>query len=96
LEENTGGIGKFNGGNGVRREIQFRKPLTVSVLTERRVFEPYGFHGGGNGKRGNNLLVRKNGSKIVNLGGKTSVTVDAEDVLCLLTPGGGGYGQKEN
>lgn len=78
LEENTGGCGKFNGGNGVRREILFRKPLTVSVLTERRVFEPFGLQGGENGKRGRNLLIRKTGNRIINLGGKTSVTVDPE------------------
>lgn len=56
LEPQTGGKGKFNGGDGVRREIIFRKNLTVSVLTERRVFQPYGLAGGQPGSRGQNLL----------------------------------------
>ena len=34
----SGGKGKFNGGDGVIREIEFRKSLTVSILSERRVF----------------------------------------------------------
>jgi 5-oxoprolinase (ATP-hydrolysing) len=45
LEPGTGGVGRFRGGDGVRRELLFRKILTVSVLTERRVFEPYGLCG---------------------------------------------------
>lgn len=32
------------------REILFRRPLTLSVLTERRIFSPYGL-------RGMNLIV---------------------------------------
>ena len=35
----------YCGGEGVVRETLFRKPLTLSVLTERRVFNPYGLNG---------------------------------------------------
>jgi len=45
LNAGTGGKGKFNGGNGVIRELLFRKNLVLSVLTERRVFSPYGLNG---------------------------------------------------
>lgn len=45
LNENTGGDGFFKGGDGVIREILFRRPLTLSVLTERRVYSPYGLNG---------------------------------------------------
>ncbi|CAG7823293.1 unnamed protein product [Allacma fusca] len=92
LEHGTGGRGKYVGGDGVRRELTFRKNITVSVLTERRVFHPYGMHGGSPGSVGKNLLKRKLGNKLLNLGGKTTVNVKPEDMLCLLTPGGGGYG----
>lgn len=40
--DGSGGQGKFNGGEGVERELLFRKSLTLSVLTERRVLRPYG------------------------------------------------------
>ncbi|GAB0094720.1 hypothetical protein DMENIID0001_100450 [Sergentomyia squamirostris] len=63
----------------------------LSVLTERRVLEPYGMAGGENGKRGQNLLVKNNG-RIINLGGKTAVQVEAGDMFSMKTPGGGGYG----
>lgn len=45
LRLNTGGGGKFRGGDGVVREMLFRKKLLLSVLTERRVFHPYGLQG---------------------------------------------------
>ena len=92
LEKGTGGEGKHRGGDGVRRELKFRKNMTVSVLTERRVFHPYGLRGGLPGARGQNLLRRKKGDKVINLGGRTSVNVEPEDELCILSPGGGGFG----
>ena len=45
LNPGTGGVGAFKGGDGVVREFLFRKPLTLSILTERRVFAPYGLQG---------------------------------------------------
>lgn len=63
----------------------------MSVLTERRVLQPYGMAGGQPGKRGLNLLIKTDG-RIINLGGKTAVNVDAGDIFSMQTPGGGGYG----
>lgn len=45
LNRGSGGKGRFNGGDGVIRELLFRKNLILSVLTERRVFSPYGMKG---------------------------------------------------
>jgi len=45
LNEGTGGAGMYSGGDGVVRETMFRRPLTLSVLTERRVYSPYGLKG---------------------------------------------------
>eukprot|EP00124_Ichthyophonus_hoferi_P005134 Ihof_evm4s676 gene=Ihof_evmTU4s676 len=55
LRSGSGGKGAFNGGDGVKREMEFRRPMTVSLLTERRSFQPYGMKGGTNGERGLNL-----------------------------------------
>lgn len=46
LRPESGGNGLFRGGDGIKREVLFRKPLTLSVLTERRVCAPYGLEGG--------------------------------------------------
>ena len=66
-------------------QIEFLRPVTVSVLSERRALPPFGLAGGLDGARGINLLLRENG--IVNLGSKSSITVEAGDRLRLLTPG---------
>jgi len=97
LATGSGGEGKFHGGEGVIREVIFRKNLDLSVLTERRVLTPYGLHGGSHGARGVNTLVTKDG-RTLNLGGKCSVPVQPGDMFRLQTPGGGGYGpvQDEN
>ena len=45
LNSGSGGAGCFQGGDGVFREMCFRKPMTLSVLCERRLTQPYGLKG---------------------------------------------------
>lgn len=59
LRSGSGGIGQHHGGDGVIRDIEFRIPVQVSILSERRVFHPYGLEGGGEASCGKNLWVRK-------------------------------------
>ncbi|XP_071659812.1 5-oxoprolinase [Patagioenas fasciata] len=91
LRGGSGGAGRWPGGDGVTRELLFRRDLVLSVLSERRAVPPYGMAGGLPGARGLNLLLRRDG-RTINLGGKASVDVEPGDVFRLLTPGGGGYG----
>ncbi|XP_063777232.1 5-oxoprolinase isoform X1 [Pseudophryne corroboree] len=91
LRPGSGGDGRYCGGDGVIRELLFRQPIILSVLTERRVFRPYGLNGGSPGAAGLNLLHRGDG-RTINLGGKTSVPLEPGDTFTLHTPGGGGYG----
>lgn len=64
----SGGRGKWRGGEGVVREFRFFRGMRISVLSERRVFEPYGLRGGRAGERGVNLVVK--GGVVRNLGSK--------------------------
>lgn len=59
LRSGSGGLGQHRGGDGVIRDIEFRIPVQVSILSERRVFHPYGLEGGGEASCGKNLWVRK-------------------------------------
>ncbi|KAF7550997.1 hypothetical protein G7Z17_g5332 [Cylindrodendrum hubeiense] len=59
IRPNSGGLGQHRGGDGVIRDIEFRIPLQVSILSERRVYHPYGLEGGEDGECGLNLWVRK-------------------------------------
>lgn len=46
LNPGTGGDGVHRGGNGVVRELVFRRTQVLSVLCERRsAFQPYGLQG---------------------------------------------------
>ncbi|EAR87851.1 hydantoinase/oxoprolinase (macronuclear) [Tetrahymena thermophila SB210] len=92
IRQGSGGQGQYKGGDGVIREFQFLQPLKVSILSERRVFAPFGLNGGENGAKGLNLLVQ--GDLITNLGAKNTVDVQKNDIIIIHTPGGGGYGDK--
>jgi 5-oxoprolinase (ATP-hydrolysing) len=92
LRKHSGGKGKFPGGDGVIREIKFLKPATVSILSERRVYGPYGIKGGEAGAKGLNLLRKANGERSA-LGHREVLKVDKDDSIIIETPGGGGYGQ---
>ncbi|KAL0368668.1 UNVERIFIED_CONTAM: 5-oxoprolinase [Sesamum calycinum] len=91
LREKSGGAGVHRGGDGIVREIEFRRPVVVSILSERRVLAPRGLKGGKDGARGANYLITKDKRKVY-LGGKNTVEVQAGEILQILTPGGGGWG----
>lgn len=94
IRRGSGGTGLHRGGDGIVREIQFlRDGITASLLCERRVLRPPGLAGGGSGALGQNTLRRVSG-KVVNIGGKNRVSVNKNDVITILTPGGGGYGEE--
>lgn len=89
--EGSGGNGKWRGGDGVVREMEFTEPLTVSVLSERRKLAPWGMRGGGQGAKGVNEYFPLNG-EASDIGGKGCLKVAAGDCVRISTPGGGGYG----
>ncbi|KAJ3185459.1 hypothetical protein HDU87_000080 [Geranomyces variabilis] len=92
LRKGSGGVGANRGGDGCVRELEFLTTLEVSMLSERRVFAPYGAEGGGDGARGQNTLIRAKDGRRVNFGGKNATTVQSGDRLRIETPGGGGWG----
>ena len=91
LRRKSGGEGKFRGGDGLVREITFLAPLTAAILSERRVYPPYGMAGGGPGKPGKNIFIKKDGTE-VNMGGKNEMVAEPGDRIRIMTPGGGGFG----
>jgi N-methylhydantoinase B len=90
LRRGTGGVGRHHGGEGVRRDVQFLEPTTVTILSERRRFAPYGLAGGGSGARGENVLERVDGE--LHVSPKATFRTSPGDVLSIRTPGGGGWG----
>jgi N-methylhydantoinase B/oxoprolinase/acetone carboxylase alpha subunit len=93
LRTNSGGAGAAPGGDGIEREIEMLEPVTVSLITERRVSQPWGLAGGAPGAIGENWLLRGGDeARAERLPDKCTVRLDAGDVLRIHTPGGGGWG----
>lgn len=90
IRENSSGIGKYSGGEGIIREIQMLVDTQVTLLTERRRFPPYGCSGGNPGGLGENSVIQSGESKPIP--GKGTISLGAGDRLVIKTPGGGGYG----
>lgn len=91
LRHGSGGRGQHRGGDGVIREIEPLRPLTMSILSERRTLHPYGMAGGEDGACGQNLLIREDGV-VVNMSGRCSAPIYVGERIRIETPGGGGYG----
>ncbi|MEP7009917.1 MAG: hydantoinase B/oxoprolinase family protein [Acidobacteriota bacterium] len=94
IRRGSGGAGRFRGGDGAVREIEFLAPVSLSLLTQHRVEAPYGLEGGEPGERGRQTLIRANGEREV-LPPSAAREVGPGDRLLLETPGGGGFGSVE-
>ncbi|OKL61012.1 hypothetical protein UA08_03117 [Talaromyces atroroseus] len=96
IRKNSGGEGLHRGGDGCIRDIEFRREVDVSVLSERRTIPPYGMCGGDAGQVGENIWVRHDefGSREISLGGKNTCRMKKGDRIIIRSPGGGGYGKK--
>lgn len=93
IRKNSGGKGKWNGGDGVVRKYTFLEPVNLSVLTQRRKEGPFGLNGGAPGKPGSQKVIRKDG-EIVWLDSVQNIDLNAGDQFEINSPGGGGYGQE--
>ena len=92
IRSDSGGKGKYNGGNGVERQFTFLEPVLLSVLTQHRKNRPYGLNGGEPGKGGLQFVIEKNG-KMIKLRSIDMKSIEAGEGLIIKTPGGGGFGK---
>ncbi|HWQ48779.1 MAG TPA: hydantoinase B/oxoprolinase family protein [Methanosarcina sp.] len=95
IREGSGGDGKFRGGNGVVRKIRFLKDMSAAILSSHRKLPPFGLKGGMPGECGKNSIFLRDGS-ILEIGGKAEIELNSGELFVIETPGGGGYGEKEN
>lgn len=95
IRKGSGGAGKFSGGCGVIREIEFHEKMLGSILSSNRIYSPFGMKGGEPGKPGINKIIRKNGNSEI-LKPCEEFTLNKDDRFYIETPGGGGFGKKSN
>ena len=90
LRRNSGGRGKYSGGDGVVREIEVLTDADVTLLAERRTRGPWGLAGGGDGKPGEAYSIRD--GKAEKLSGKFSMRLRKGERIRIESPGAGGWG----
>lgn len=91
IRPESGGNGKWKGGNGIERIIRFLSEVELTLLTQHRKYQPFGLKGGLPGAVGEQYLIRGNKEKI-ELNGIDGVTAYPSDQVVIKTPGGGGFG----
>jgi len=91
IRPNSGGKGRFRGGNGTVRRMRFLEAMTATTLSSHRDTDPYGMNGGLAGARGHNRVMRTDG-RVEELKGNDETQMAIGDVFEIETPGGGGFG----
>ena len=94
LRPDSGGKGKFSGGDGIVREIEVLTDCEVTLLADRRFRGPWGLSGGAEGEPGKTTIIRRDGS-LESIPGKFSTHLRAGERVRIETPGGGGWGSSQ-
>ncbi len=92
IRQNSGGAGKWSGGNGIVRVITFLEPVRLSLLSQHRTKRPYGMAGGEDALPGIQWIIKASGQR-KELAGVEGISLEAGDRIYIATPGGGGYGK---
>jgi N-methylhydantoinase B len=87
----SGGTGANPGGDGIIRVLQALADCEGTILSDRRVGQPYGLSGGESGRVGANAAIGNDGA-VREIAGKAQFTLRAGETLRVQTPGGGGGG----
>lgn len=91
IRRNSGGVGRWSGGHGGVRRVQFLEPMTASILSNGRIYPAFGMAGGQDGAPGINRVLRADGrtEPLAHIG---QAQMEPGDVFEIHTPGGGGFG----
>jgi 5-oxoprolinase (ATP-hydrolysing) len=93
IRHGSGGAGQWHGGNGGVRKVRFLEEMTAAILSNNRVYAPFGMAGGEAGALGRNTVLRADGTS-EELGHIGKTAMQPGDIFVIETPGGGGYGRK--
>ncbi|HFA48034.1 MAG TPA: 5-oxoprolinase [Bacteroidetes bacterium] len=96
IRKNSGGKGRWKGGDGIVREMEFLEEVDMTIISQHRKTAPYGLENGRPGKRGKQYLIKKENGEKVALKGVDSRRLQKGDRVVVETPGGGGYGEESD
>jgi 5-oxoprolinase (ATP-hydrolysing) len=94
IRRGSGGQGAHKGGDGVVRAVTFLEPMRANILANRRRVPPRGIQGGADALPGRNWVERSDGA-IEMLSASAWADVNPGDRFVIETPGGGGFGRRE-
>jgi 5-oxoprolinase (ATP-hydrolysing) len=94
IRRGSGGPGAHKGGDGVVRAITFLEPMRANILANRRRVPPRGIEGGADAQPGRNWVERTDG-RMEMLTATDSADMQPGDRFVIETPGGGGFGRRE-
>ncbi len=94
LKADTGGAGEQRGGLGIERELEIlQDDVLYTGLGDRHKFHPWGLMGGQPGGTGAFYRIAAEDGSVTHMGHKTtSLPLKKGDVIRVVTPGAGGYG----
>ena len=92
IRHDSGGKGRWSGGEGVIRKMRFLEPVTVTTLCSHRLIPPFGVDGGAPGGVGHNWAELPDGTRR-DLKGCDEIELAAGSIFGMETPGGGGWGK---
>jgi len=91
IRKGSGGRGRWNAGDGVRRTIRFLERMDCTILSGHRRLRPFGLAGGESGQVGENWVRRQDG-RLEKLEGCDATVLEAGEAIAIQTPTAGGYG----
>src|ERR1700674_3599719 len=92
IRKGSGGRGRWNAGDGIRRTIRFLEQMDCTILSGHRRVRPFGMAGGEAGQVGENFARRRDG-RLEDLAGCDATVLDAGEAIIIQSPTAGGYGR---
>ena len=93
IRKGSGGKGKWNAGDGIRRTIRFLEKMECTLLTGHRRRAAVRARGRREPVRSGRIRVRRNDGSIEKLKGCDATVIDAGEAIIIQTPTAGGYGK---
>jgi 5-oxoprolinase (ATP-hydrolysing) len=95
IRKGSGGKGRWNSGDGTSRTLRFLEPMECAILSGHRKVRPFGLEGGEAGELGRTFVTRLDG-QIDELIGADQTFVNAGEKVTVITPTGGGFGNRKD
>jgi N-methylhydantoinase B len=92
MRQDSAGPGRWRGGLGTIKRYRITGPCKVYLNVDRTLCQPWGVCGGGPARPGRATIYKQGAAEPLVIYKTEGVALEAGDVVCVETGGGGGYG----